>query len=69
MPAAEHGTLQVWSEARRQLRRRFAVLADEDLELVPGREETLLEAISRKTGRSREEVVDAFHAAGMFRAS
>ena len=55
--------------AREQLRKRFSALTEDDLTLVPGREESLLEAVARKTGRSRREVVDAFDAVGMFRAS
>lgn len=58
-----------WSMAREQLRKRFSALTEDDLTLVPGREESLLEAVARKTGRSRREVVDAFDAVGMFRAS
>lgn len=56
-----------WSEARERLRRKFSVLSEQDLQLVPGREEALLDAVARKTGRSRQEVVDAFAAVGLFR--
>ncbi len=57
-----------WWQARERLRRKFATLSDDDLNLVPGREESLLEAIARKTGRTRQEVVDAFASVGLFRA-
>lgn len=58
-----------WARARAHLREKFSELTDEDLVLIAGREENLLEAIVRKTGRTRETVLDAFSAAGMFTAS
>ena len=60
---------QSWVKARERLRSKFSGLMEEDLVLVPGREENLLETVARRTGRSRQEVVDAFDALGMFRAS
>lgn len=57
-----------WLRAREFLRQRFSELSDDDLVLIEGREENLLEAIIRKTGRTREVVVDAFRACGMFTA-
>lgn len=58
-----------WSRARARLREKFPVLTEDDLVLVEGREEDLLLAVAEKTGRTRESVIDAFHAAGMFRLS
>ncbi len=55
-----------WPQVRVRLRERYPELTEEDLVLVEGREEDLLEAIARRTGGTREAAVDALHAAGMF---
>lgn len=61
--------LAEWSRVRARLLERFTELTLDDLELVVGREETLLETIAAKTGCSRQTVVDAFRAHGIFRIS
>lgn len=58
--------LSTWPRAREYLRRTFGELTEDDLVLIEGREEHLLETIVRKTGRTREVVIDAFRACGMF---
>jgi hypothetical protein len=57
-----------WLQVRSRLLSRFSHLTVDDLELVAGREETLLDTIALKTGCTREAVIDAFSALGMFRA-
>jgi len=52
-----------WERVKDDLQRQFGELTDEDLLHVERLEEAVVEHIREKTGRSREEITAALHAA------
>ena len=47
-----------WNQIKNKIKQKFPDLTDDDLTFVEGRENELLGKIQRRTGRSRDEVVN-----------
>jgi uncharacterized protein YjbJ (UPF0337 family) len=47
-----------WHEIKGKLKQKFAILTDDDLLLVEGKEEELLGRIQKKIGKSKQELRD-----------
>ena len=45
-----------WKETKGKLKQRFAILTDNDLMLLEGKEDELLGRLERKLGKSKEEL-------------
>jgi uncharacterized protein YjbJ (UPF0337 family) len=45
-----------WKEKKGKLKQKFALLTEDDLLLVEGKQEELLERLQAKLGKTREEV-------------
>jgi uncharacterized protein YjbJ (UPF0337 family) len=47
-----------WNQLKGKIKQKYPILTDEDLMFVEGKEDDLLGRIQRKTGKSRDEVVN-----------
>jgi uncharacterized protein YjbJ (UPF0337 family) len=47
-----------WNELKGKIKQKWGDLTDDDLTYQEGKEDELLGRIQRKTGRSREELID-----------
>jgi uncharacterized protein YjbJ (UPF0337 family) len=48
-----------WNIIKGKLKQRWAKLTDDDLELIEGKEDELIGRIQKKTGETRDEVIQA----------
>ena len=48
-----------WNIIKGKLKQRWAKLTDDDLELIEGKEDELIGRIQKKTGETREDVIQA----------
>lgn len=53
-----------WEQRRDALRVEYPHLQDDDVNYEPGKEETLLERLQEKTGKTRQEITDWLHIMG-----
>ena len=48
-----------WNIIKGKLKQRWAKLTDDDLELIEGKEDELIGRIQKKTGETRDDVIQA----------
>ena len=48
-----------WNETKRKLKEKYGELTDDDLTFTEGQEDQLVGQIQKKTGKTRDEIVDA----------
>jgi uncharacterized protein YjbJ (UPF0337 family) len=63
VPCVAESLRDNWERVKDNLQRQFGELTDEDLLHVEQLEEAVVDHIREKTGRSREEIIKALHAA------
>lgn len=47
-----------WNEVKGKLKQRYGELTDDDLAFVEGKEDELLGRLQKKTGKSKEQLID-----------
>jgi len=47
-----------WNEVKGKLKQKYGELTDDDLSYVEGKEDELLGRLQKKTGKSKEQLVD-----------